>query len=62
MLILEEIHKKFGGAANEAAETATGSWVQAKNAVGDLNFNSMIVRLKGKRFTGIDIIYCISIQ
>lgn len=36
VLILEEIHKKFGGAAKEAAETATGSWIQAKNAVGDL--------------------------
>jgi vacuolar-type H+-ATPase subunit I/STV1 len=35
-VILEELESQFGGVARAAAETATGSMVQFKNAVGDL--------------------------
>ena len=36
LLILEEVHKRFGGAAAAQAETAAGQWQRVKNAFGDL--------------------------
>ena len=36
MLILADVQKKFGGAAEAAADTSAGSWKQLKNAFGDL--------------------------
>lgn len=36
MLILAEVKKKFGGAAQAAADTAGGAWKQLGNAFGDL--------------------------
>lgn len=36
LLILEEVNKRFGGAAAAQAETAAGQWQRVKNAFGDL--------------------------
>ena len=36
LLILEEVNKRFGGAAAAQAETAAGQWKRVSNAFGDL--------------------------
>ena len=36
LLILEEVNKRFGGAAAAQAETAAGQWQRVSNAFGDL--------------------------